>query len=46
MVTVRLPHELGKKVEDLVARGKFLNKTEFVRAAVREKIEREEGRAA
>jgi Arc/MetJ-type ribon-helix-helix transcriptional regulator len=45
IVTVRLPGELGEAVTRIVTGGRYLNPTEFVRAAVREKVEREEAKA-
>ena len=46
VVTVRLPYQLIDDIKTQVINGRYLNPTEFVRVAVREKLEREEGRTA
>ena len=42
-VGVRLPPTDDKKIEELVEKGKFLNRSDFIRRAISEKLAREAG---
>jgi len=44
LVTVKLPEKMVRAIDVLVKMGIYTNRSEFIRAAVREKLERELGK--
>lgn len=44
-LALRIPNELAKELDDLVSTGRFANRTDAVRSAIAELVEREGRRA-
>jgi Arc/MetJ-type ribon-helix-helix transcriptional regulator len=41
MVTLKLPEEMVKAIDELIRAGRYATRSEFIRAAIREKLEEE-----
>jgi Arc/MetJ-type ribon-helix-helix transcriptional regulator len=39
VIAARIPEKFVKKISELVTAGNFINQSEFIRAAIREKLQ-------
>jgi len=46
LITLKLPEEMIEAIDELVKMGIYTNRSEFIRAAIREKLEKEQKKIA
>ena len=46
LITLKLPEEMIEAIDELVKIGRYTSRSEFIRAAIREKLEKEQKKIA